>query len=222
MTDAPLTLYSFWRSQAAYRVRIALHLKGVSAEMKTIDLLKGEQHRDDYRAINPEGLVPALLEANEPPLIQSLAILEYIDERYPEPPLLPKAPRDRAYVRAIAQTPVIDSHPLIVPRVRNYLANELGIAEPARNAWLKHWLEEGNRAVEALLKQGGKVGRFAFGDTVTLADICIVPHLTTAAMLYDLDLAPYPVLAGIQQNCMALEAFAKTQPRLQPGAPAGH
>lgn len=217
-----ITLYSFWRSQAAYRVRIALFLKGVSAELRTIDLLKGEQHREDYRAINPEGLVPAFLEGSEPPLVQSLAILEYIDEKHPDPPLLPRGLRERAYVRAMAQIPAIDSHPLIVPRVRNYLATELGVDEAARNAWLKHWLEEGNSALEALLSRGGRTGRFCFGDEVTLADICLVPHLTTARMLYQLDLRPYPTCERIFANCMELDAFAKTQPRLQPGASANH
>jgi maleylacetoacetate isomerase len=216
------TLYSFWRSQASYRVRIALYLKGVPAELRTIDLLKGEQDREDYRAINPEGLVPAFVEGSEPPLVQSLAILEYIDEKHPDPPLLPRGLRERAYVRALAQVPAMDAHPLIVPRVRNYLANRLGIDEPRRNEWLKHWLEEGNRALEALLLRSSRVGRFCFGDEVTLADICLVPHLTTAAMLYKLDLCPFPTAERIFRNCMELDAFAKTQPRLQPDASADH
>jgi maleylacetoacetate isomerase len=220
--DEKLTLYTFWRSQASYRVRIALALKGISAELRTIDLLKGEQHGDDYRAINPEGVVPALVEGDEPPLVQSLAILEYIDEKHPEPPLLPSGLRERAYVRGLAQVAAMDAHPLIVPRVRNYLAKQLGIEEAARNAWLKHWLEEGNRALETLLVRSGKVGRFCLRDEITLADICLVPHVTTASMLYDLDLAPYPTVARIFENCMELDAFAKTQPRLQPGATAGH
>jgi maleylacetoacetate isomerase len=214
-----LALYTFWRSQAAYRVRIALALKGVAAEPRTIDLLAGEQHRDAYRSVNPEGLVPALIEGDEAPLIQSLAILEYLDEKYPDPPLLPKGLRERAYVRALAQVPAIDAHPLIVPRVRHYLANELGIDEPARNKWLKHWLEEGNHALETLLSRSGRAGRFCFGDSATLADLCLVPHVTTAGMLYDLDLSPYPTAARIYRNCMELDAFAKTQPKLQPGAP---
>ena len=216
------TLYSFWRSQAAYRVRVALFLKGISVELRTVDLLKGEQHRTDYRAVNPEGLVPSLVEDDGRPLIQSLAILEYIDEKYPAPPLLPRDLRDRAYVRGVAQVPAMDAHPLIVPRVRNYLANELGVDETARNAWLKHWLEEGNRALETLISHGGRSGRFCFGDEVTLADICLVPHLVTAGMLYELDLRSYPACERIFGNCMELEAFAKTQPKLQPGASAGH
>ena len=220
--NGELTLYSFWRSQASYRVRIALFLKGLSFEIKTIDLLKGEQHREDYRAINPEGVLPALIEANGPPLVQSLAILEYIEEKHPEPPLLPRGLRDRAYVRALAQVPAMDAHPLIVPRVRNYLANELGLDEERRNAWLRHWLEEGNRTLETLISRGGRAGRFCFGDEVTLADICLVPHLITAGMLYELDLAPYPTCERIFGNCMDLDAFAKTQPRQQPGASAGH
>jgi maleylacetoacetate isomerase len=220
--DGELTLYTFWRSQAAYRVRIALFLKDIPVETRTIDLLKGEQHRDDYRAVNPEGVVPTLIEEGEAPLVQSLAILEYLEERHPAPPLLPRDPRDRAYVRALAYVPTMDSHPLIVPRVRNYLAKELGIDEPRRNGWLKHWLEEGNRTLEVLLSRGGRAGRFCLGDQVTLADICLVPHLVTAGMLYELDLRPYPTCERIFGNAMRLDAFAKTQPRLQPGAPATH
>lgn len=220
--DGKLTLYSFWRSQAAYRVRIALALKGVSTELRSIDLLKGEQHSTDYRAINPEGLVPALVEGSERPLIQSLAILEYIDEKHPNPPLLPRGLRERAYVRALAQVPAMDSHPLIVPRVRNYLAKQLGIDEERRNEWLKHWLEEGNRALEELLSNSGRAERFCFGNEITLADICLVPHVTTAGMLYKLDLGPYPTLARIFEHCMELDAFSKTQPKLQPGASAAH
>ena len=217
-----VTLYSFWRSQAAYRVRIALALKGIPFELRTIDLLKGEQHSTDYRAMNPEGLVPSLIEDNDRPLIQSLAILEYLDEKHPEPPLLPRGLRERVYVRSVAQLPAMDVHPLIVPRVRNYLAKEFGLDEATRNAWLKHWLEEGNRALEALLSHSGRVGRYCLGDDVTLADVCLVPHLTTAGMLYDLDLRPYPTCERIFANCMQLDAFATTQPKLQPGASAGH
>jgi maleylacetoacetate isomerase len=220
--DDKLTLYSFWRSQAAYRVRIALCLKGLSAELRTIDLLKGEQHLEDYRAVNPEGLLPAFIEGSEPPLVQSLAIIEYIDEKHPEPPLLPRGLRDRAHVRGLAQVAAMDAHPLIVPRVRNYLAKQLGIDEAARNAWLKHWLEEGNSTLEALLSRSGRTGRFCFGDEVTLADVCLVPHLITAGMLYDLDLRPYPICERIFGHCMELDAFATTQPKLQPGASAGH
>jgi len=220
--DDKLTLYSFWRSQASYRVRIALALKGLPVELRTIDLLKGEQHQEDYRAINPEGLVPAFIEGSEPPLVQSLAIIEYIDEKHPEPPLLPRGLRDRAHVRGLAQVAAMDAHPLIVPRVRNYLAKQLGLDEAARNEWLKHWLEEGNRALETMLSRSGRTGRFCFGDAVTLADVCLVPHLITAGMLYDLDLRLYPICDRIFGHCMELDAFAKTQPKLQPGASAGH
>ena len=213
-----VTLYSFWRSQASHRVRIALSLKGVAVELKSVDLLKGEQDREDYRAINPEGVVPALIEGSEPPLLQSLAILEYLDEKHPDPPLLPRGLRERAYVRALAQIPAMDSHPLIVPRVRDYLAKRLGIDEPRRKEWLTHWMEEGTRTLETLLSRSGRAGRYCFGDEVTLADVCLVPHLTTAAMLYELDLRPFPTAERIFRNCMEVDAFAKTQPRLQPGA----
>lgn len=217
-----LTLFSFWRSQAAYRVRIALSLKGLPFELRIVDLLKGEQHLPDYRAVNPEGLLPALVEGSEPPLVQSLAMIEYIDETHPEPPLLPRAPRDRAHVRGLAQVAAMDAHPLIVPRVRNYLANDLGLDEAVRNAWLKHWMEEANRALETLVSRSGRAGQFCLGDDVTIADICLVPHLTTARMLYELDLASYPTCERIFDNCMKLDAFAKTRPQLHPGAAAGH
>lgn len=220
--DGNLTLYSFWRSQASYRVRIALSLKGIRFDLRTIDLLKGEQNADDYRALNPEGLVPALIEGSEPPLVQSLAIIEYIEEQHPEPPLLPRGLRDRAHVRGLAQVAAMDAHPLIVPRVRNYLAKQLGIDEAARNDWLKHWLEEGNKALETMLSRSGRAGRYCFGDAITIADVCLVPHLVTAGMLYDLDLRPYPTCERIFSNCMQIDAFAKTQPKLQPGASAGH
>ncbi len=217
-----ITLYSFWRSQAAYRVRIALSLKGLPFELRIVDLLKGEQHLPEYRAVNPEGLLPALLEGDEPPLVQSLAIIEYIDEKHPEPPLLPRGLRDRAHVRGLAQVAAMDAHPLIVPRVRNYLAKDLGIAEEARNAWLKHWMEEANRSLETLLSRSGRAGKFCFGDDVTIADVCLIPHLTTAGMLYDFDISLYPTCERIFDNCMKLDAFAKTQPRLHRGASAGH
>ena len=216
-----MQLYDYWRSSAAYRVRIALRLKDLAYEPIPIDLRKGAQRSSAYRARNPQGLVP-YLQDGEVGISQSFAIMEYLDERYPEPPLLPKDPAARAYVRALAQLPAMDAHPLIVPRVRNYLANRLGIDAPARNEWLKHWLEEGSRALETLLSRSGRVGRFCCGDQVTLADICLVPHLTTAAMLYELDLRPFPTAERIFRNCMELDAFAKTQPRLQPGAAADH
>src|SRR6266702_1681196 len=142
-----MKLYTYWRSQASYRVRIALALKGFKAETVTLDLLKGDQHEASYRALNPEMVVPTLLDGDGPPLVQSLAVLEYLDERYPQPPLLPTDLRARAHVRALAQMVAMDAHPFIVPRVRQYLEEALGADEPARAAWIRHWLDTGSRAI---------------------------------------------------------------------------
>ncbi len=212
-------LYSYWRSQATYRVRIALALKGLEAEILTLDLIKGDQFASAYRALNPEASVPTLIEGDEPPLIQSLAILEYLEERHPEPPLLPKEPRQRAHVRALGQVVAMDAHPLIVPRVRHYLARELGLGEPVVKKWVVHWLEQGTRTLEAMLARDPRTGRFSFGDAPSLADLCLVPHVTSARMLYDADLAPYPTVSRIYESCMALPAFAATGPVHQPDAP---
>jgi maleylacetoacetate isomerase len=218
---AERTLYSYWRSQATYRVRIALALKELTAEIVTLDLLKGDQFAAPYRVLNPEAAVPALIEDEGPPLIQSLAILEYLEERHPEPPLLPKEPRTRAHVRALGQVVAMDAHPLVVPRVRHYLTQELGLGEPLLKEWIRHWLEEGMRTLETLLARDPRTGRFCVGDVPTLADLCLVPHVTTARMLYQADLTPYPTLARIHAACMQLPAFAETAPSRQPDAPQG-
>ncbi|HUC17073.1 MAG TPA: maleylacetoacetate isomerase [Acetobacteraceae bacterium] len=216
---AERTLYSYWRSQASYRVRIALALKGLRAKIVTLDLLKGDQFASSYRALNPEASVPALVEGADPPLIQSLAILEYLEECHPEPPLLPKETRARAHARALGQVAAMDAHPLIVPRVRHYLTQELGIGETALRTWIRHWLEESTRTLETLLARDPLTGRFCVGDAPTFADLCVVPHIATARMLYGADLVPYPTLARIHAACMALPAFAETAPEHQPDAP---
>ena len=146
-----MQLYTFWRSQAAFRVRIALGLKRIEAEMVYVDLVKSAQTTPAYRKLNPSMLLPTLIDGDGPPLVQSLAIIEYLDEVYPNPPLLPKNPRDRAHVRALAQTVVIDAHPFVVPRVRNYLQHELHIDEPGRMRWLQHWLDDTTTLVEQML-----------------------------------------------------------------------
>ena len=179
-----MKLYSYWRSQATYRVRIALRLKGVPIdELVTLDLIKGDQHASSYRAVNPEMVVPALLDGGGPPLVQSLAILEYLDEKYPQPPLLPKDLRDRAHVRALAQMLAMDAHPFVVPRVRKYLEQELHLDEPTRMKWIMHWLDLGSRSVEEVLARDKRTGRFCCGDQPTIADLCLVPHFVTAKML---------------------------------------
>ena len=215
-----MKLYSYWRSQATYRVRIALRLKGVPIdELVTLDLLKGDQHAASYRAVNPEMVVPALIDGEGPPLVQSLAILEYLDEKYPRPPLLPKDLRDRAHVRALAQMLAMDAHPFVVPRVRKYLEQELHLDEPTRMKWIRHWLDLGSRTVEEVLGRDKRTGRFCCGDQPTIADLCLVPHFATTKMLVGRDPDEYSNAHRIFKNCMAIDAFALEHPFKQPDAP---
>jgi len=213
-----MKLYSYWRSQASFRVRVALRLKGLAAEMVSLDLLKGDQFDASYRALNAEMVVPTLLDGEGPPLVQSLAILDYLEEKYPQPPLLPADVRARAHVRALAQMLAMDAHPFIVPRVRKYLEQELRLDEAARVKWLKHWLDLGSRAIEEVLARDPRTGRFCCGDRVTIADICLVAHLTSAKMLCGSEPAPYPTARRIHDACMQIEAFALEHPLRQPGA----
>ncbi len=219
--DDKLTLYSFWRSQASYRVRIALSLKGHSAELRTIDLLKGEQHLEDYRAVNPEGLVPAFIEGSQPPLVQSLAIIEYIDEKHPEPPLLPRGLRDRAHVRGLAQVAAMDAHPLIVPRVRNHLAATFNLDDEGRMTWVRHWFAAGLDAYEGHLSRDKATGLYCHGDTVTMADLCLVSH-AAGTRVFKGTIDNHPTVKRIVERCLADERFASAQPLRQPGAPAAH
>ena len=160
----PMKLYGFWRSLATYRVRAALALKGIEVEQISINLLQGKQHAEDYKAINPQSVVPALLIDGGPPLFQSMAILEYLEETHPKPALLPKDPRGRARVRGLAQIAVSDGHPLVVPRIRGYLEREMHQDEPARNKWLAHWTLEALKALEGHLGKESETGRFCHGD----------------------------------------------------------
>jgi len=214
-----MKLYTYWRSQASYRVRIALALKGQKAELVSLDLLKGDQFDPAYRKLNPEAVVPALIDGDGPPLVQSLAILEYLEEKYPNPPILPKDIRARAQSRALAQVVTMDAHPFIVPRVRKYLEKELGLDETNRIKWIRHWMDTGTRAVEDMLAHGKAAGRYCCGDTPTVADICLIPHIMSAKMLYGFDAKPYPNVSRIYEACLATPAFADTQPQRQPDAP---
>jgi len=211
-------LYSYWRSQATYRVRIALHLKGIAVEDRFIHLEKGEQSTAEYRAVNPLMTVPSLVLDDGTVLTESMAILEYLDEAYPAPMLLPKAPLDRARVRAIAQIAVADSHPLMVPRVRHYLERVLALDESARIAWIRHWIGLAMQAIETHLAGDARTGRYCHGDAVTLADLCLVPQVT-GAQSFGCDLAPYPVAMRVFEACMKLDAFAAAHPRKRPDAP---
>jgi maleylacetoacetate isomerase len=214
-----MKLFTYWRSQAAYRVRIALGLKGLAMEKVTLDLLAGDQFAADYHALNPEGVVPTLIDGEGEPLTQSLAILEYLDEKYPDPPLLPNELRARAHARAIAQLVAMDAHPFIVPRVRKYLEEELHLDEAMRARWVRHWLDQGSRAVEEVLARDPRTGKFCVGDRPTVADICLAAHLTSAKLFGGRDPADYPVAGRIYANCMAIEAFSAEHPLRQPDAP---
>ena len=214
-----MKLYDYFRSSAAYRVRIALNLKGiVPDEVIEVNLMKGEQRADAFRAVNPMMAIPALVDGEGPAMFESLAIIEYLDETHPNPPLLPKDARGRARVRGLAQIVACDSHPLIVPRVREYLEQELALDEPTRMAWCRHWHTRALTALEAHL--GSKeTGRFSHGDQVTLADICLASQ-AAGAKFFNVDLAPFPNFARIAEACQKIDAFARAHPLKQPGAPA--
>ncbi|HEY2137717.1 MAG TPA: maleylacetoacetate isomerase [Xanthobacteraceae bacterium] len=214
-----MKFYSFWRSLASYRVRIALNLKGVTPdEVIDVNLMKGQQRDEAYRAVNPMMALPALLDGDGPILFESLAIIEYLDETHPNPPLLPRDPRARARVRGLAQIVACDSHPLIVPRVREYLEHELKLDEPARMAWCRHWHTQALKALEAHL-ESKETGRYCHGDQVTLADICLASQ-AAGAKFFQVDTAPFPNFVRIAAACQEIDAFARAHPLKQPGAPA--
>jgi maleylacetoacetate isomerase len=214
-----MKLFSFWRSLATYRVRIALNLKGVQPdEVIDVNLMKGEQRRPEFRAVNPMMAIPALVDVQGPALFESLAIIEYLDETHPQPPLLPKDARGRARVRGLAQIIACDSHPLLVPRVREYLEHQLKLDEPTRMTWCRHWITEALTAVETHLKDKA-TGRYCHGDAVTVADICLVSQ-AAGAKFFQVDTAPYPTVNRIVDACQAIDAFARAHPLKQPGAPA--
>ena len=210
-------LHGFWRSLATYRVRIALNLKGLAFTEDMHDLDRGDQHVAEFRALNPAGAVPALIDGNGPALTQSLAILEYLDETHPAPPLLPQDARDRARVRALCAVTAADSHPLVVPRVQAWLATEWGIDEGRRLDWSRHWFTEGLAAYEALLPTSA--GAFCHGDAVTMADLCLASHCA-GAQRFGLQIASFPTVERILGACMVQEAFASAHPTRQPGAPS--
>jgi maleylacetoacetate isomerase len=212
-------MYGFWRSAAAFRVRIALNLKGLPYEETMIDLDAGEQYAADFVAINPQAAVPAVYVDDGPPLTQSLAILEYLEEMWPTPPLLPADARGRAQVRAIALIFAADHHPMIVARVRKYLAQTLKVGEAERGAWVRHWFREGLVQGESRLKDDPHTGQFCHGDTPTLADLCLISQVM-GARVFNVDLADLPTVGRIAEACLALEAFARAAPLRQPGAPA--
>lgn len=216
-----LQLYTYWRSSAAYRVRIGLGLKGLGYRSEPVHLVQdgGQQHAPAYVALNPQELVPVLRHGGRV-LRQSMAILEYLDETWPQPaPLLPVDPAGRARVRALAQAVACEVHPLGNLRVLQYLEGELGQAPDARQAWLRHWIGDGLDALERLLAGDPDTGRFCHGDTPGLADCVLVPQLYNARR-FGMDPARWPLLARIEQACLALPGFAAAVPEAQPDAPA--
>jgi maleylacetoacetate isomerase len=210
-----MQLHGFWRSLATYRVRIALGLKGVAVPETVVDLDAGDQHAPAFRALNPMGGVPALVLDDGTVLTQSLAILEWIEETYPAPPLLPDAAAARARVRALCAITAADTHPLVVPRVQGYLGRAFGADDAARRAWAAHWFTLGLQAYEA---QVG-AGPFCAGDAPGMADACLASHVAGSER-FGADLGPFPAVRRIQAACMALPAFAGAHPLRQPGAPA--
>jgi len=213
-----MKLYTFFRSSASYRVRIALNFKGVSYEQAPIHLRRsgGEQFTAAYKAVNPQALVPAL-EDNGKILTQSLAIIEYLEDKYPRPPLLPADPADKALVRGMALIIACEVHPIQNLRVLNYVKKEYNQTDDQVNRWAQHWINLGLTALERLIVGQPNHGKFCFGDTPTLADICLVPQLGNARR-YGSDLSQYPNILGVEKNCMTLPAFVNAAPEKQPDA----
>ncbi|MGV8961125.1 MAG: maleylacetoacetate isomerase [Stenotrophomonas sp.] len=216
--EASLQLYSYWRSSAAYRVRIGLNLKQLAYTITPVHLVRdgGQQHQSDYATLNPQELVPTLRHG-EQVLTQSLAILEYIDEVWPQPALLPADAAGRARVRALAQMVACDIHPLNNLRVMRFFDGTWHVPQSEREDWVQHWMHAGFAAMEKMLANSPHTGRFCHGDSPTLADCCLLPQLYNARR-FALDLTVYPILARIEQACLALPAFDRARPENQPDA----
>ena len=211
-----MRLYTYFRSGTSHRVRIALNLKGLAYEPVYVHLVKGEQQQEPYLAVNPQGLLP-LLEDGEVRISQSLAIIEYLERTHPEPPLLPEDPPGEARVRSLALICACEMHPLNNLRVLQHLSRTLGLDQAARDAWCRHWMEEGFAALERRLAGEPATGRFCHGDRPTMADVCLVPQVVSSAR-WGTDLGPYPTVRRIHDACMALEPFVRAMPANQPDA----
>ena len=211
-----MKLYTFFRSSASFRVRIALNYKGLAYDPVAVSLPKGEQAEAGFRAVNPQGLVPAL-EDNGKILSQSLAIIEYLDEAHPGPKLLPAEPLERAYVRAFSQLIACEIHPLNNLRTLKYVKRTYKLDDEGVNGWYRHWIAEGFTLMETFLLEEGKHGRHVLRDQVTMADCCLVPQVFNAQR-YNCDLAAYPTVMRIFGECMKLDAFIAAQPARQPDA----
>jgi len=213
-----LTLHSYFRSSASYRVRIALHLKGLPYTYAPVHLLKdgGQQHTADYQRVNPAQLVPTLVDDGHA-LGQSLAIMEYLEETHPAPPLMPRDALGRARVRALAQSVACEIHPLNNLRVLQYLDNDLKVEEATKATWYRHWITVGFTAIEAMLASDPSTGTYCHGNTPGLADCCLIPQIANSRR-FDTPLDAFPTIRRIEEACLALDAFAKAVPQLQPDA----
>lgn len=212
-----MKLYTYFRSSAAFRVRIALNLKAVSYEPRFVHLRKGEQSASAYVKVNPQGLVPTLELDDGERLAQSLAIIEYLDEAHPRPPLLPKEPLARARVRSLSQLIACEIHPLNNLRTLQYLRQELAQSEAQVGVWYRHWIADGFARLEGALAGSRETGAFCHGDSPTMADCCLVPQVFNARR-YEFDEGRYPTTMRVFAECMKLEAFERAQPSKQPDA----
>ena len=214
-----LKLFSYWRSSAAYRVRIGLNLKGLPYEIVPVHLVRdgGQQHSPEFRQTNPQQLVP-VLQHGKRTIRQSMAILEYLDETWPDAPLLPTSSRDRARARGLAQTIACDIHPLNNLRVLQYFENTWSVPQPERDEWVKHWIEEGFTALEAMLVEHPSTGSFCEGDVPSIADCCLVPQVYNARR-FGVDITRFPTIARIEADCLKLPAFDSARPERQPDCP---
>jgi maleylpyruvate isomerase len=213
-----MKLYSYFRSSASYRVRIALNVKNLPYEYVPVHLVRdgGEQLKPEYRAVNVDGIVPTLIDGHEV-MPQSLAIIEYLEETHPEPPLLPKAPADRAYVRSLALQVACEIHPLNNLRVLKYLKHTLRVENDAKDAWYRHWVDTGFATLEAHLASDARTGKLCFGDEPTLADACLIPQVFNAQR-FNVDTSKYPTIQRIYDHAMQIDAFARAAPSVQPDA----
>ena len=211
-----MKLYTYYRSQASFRVRIALNLKGLKREDSFLHLERGDQFKPEYQALNPQAVVPTLYDGDLK-LFQSFAILEYLEETYPDLPLLPKGAAARAWVRGFALINVADSHPLFVPRIRNYLTQTLKVSDAQRLAWIQHWIELGLQAMEKLLAEHKESGKFCHGDAPSFADICLATQVFPAKM-FKVGLEPYKRVMRVYDTCMTIPAFDQASPPKQPDA----
>lgn len=212
-----MKLYSYFRSSASYRVRIALALKGIQYDFQGIHLRRNEQNASEFLGINPQGLVPALTTDNGAVLTQSLAIMEYLEELVPEPHLLPPGLADRAWVRALSQVVACDIHPVNNLRILQYLEKDLALDEEERNVWVRRWIDDGFAAMEKMLAGDSRARTYCFGNIPTLADICLVPQIFNGQR-FSVEMARYPTLARVNSACMQLAAFQDQAPSKQPDA----